>query len=305
LRPARLHMGKIVVSTLTWQTVEHYGHALRKQKCQYFDRNLSNGTVSNCLSVFGRMISYAVRRGYAARNVVPDARTELGALPQKPIKTFSQVEMQALTAAARDRPLKRARRAHAMMLTVLYLGAMCGMRRGEIFALRWEAIDFVAKTIAITRSLTDSDELKGPKTEAGVRTIPLPDAAADALRKWRAFIVEDDRGLIFRTDKGKHFSGANFYDGYWYPLLRRAGMPGVKGAHRRFHATRHFAGSHWLAVGVPLPEVSRLLGHADMAITARIYSHAVGEVHHQASAMNRCAEALAPLPVTQGLRIAA
>jgi integrase len=305
LLPARAHMGALIVADIKWQDVEKYGILLRQQKCLHFDRKFSNGTIASALSVFSRMMNYAVRRGYAVRNVVPDARAELGTMPQRKIETFSQIEMQALVAAALERPHRRARRPHAMMLTVLYLGAMCGMRRGEILGLRWEAIDFSAMTIAITKSLTDLDELKGPKTKAGIRTIPMPDVVAESLRLWRPFVVEDDRGLIFRTVNAKPFSGMNFYNGYWYPLLRRAGMPGSKGAHRHFHATRHFAGSHWLALGVPLPEVSRLLGHANMAITAEIYSHAVAEVHHQASAMNRCADLLSPRPVAQGLRIAA
>jgi hypothetical protein len=43
----------------------------------------------------------------------------------------------------------------------------------------------------------------------------------------------------------------------------------------RLHDLRHTAGSHLLAEGVPLPEVSQILGHANPAITARLYAHAV------------------------------
>jgi Phage integrase family len=54
-------------------------------------------------------------------------------------------------------------------------------------------------------------------------------------------------------------------------LLKKAGVP----AAYRVHDLRHTAGSHLLAEGVPLAEVSQILGHANPAITARQYAHAV------------------------------
>jgi predicted ATPase len=54
-------------------------------------------------------------------------------------------------------------------------------------------------------------------------------------------------------------------------LLARAGVPVAY----RLHDLRHTAGSHLLAEGVPLPEVSQILGHANPAITARLYAHAL------------------------------
>ncbi len=45
--------------------------------------------------------------------------------------------------------------------------------------------------------------------------------------------------------------------------------------HYRMHDLRHTAASHLRADGVPLPEVSQILGHASPAITARVYAHAV------------------------------
>lgn len=40
-----------------------------------------------------------------------------------------------------------------------------------------------------------------------------------------------------------------------------------------FHSLRHLYASRLLAAGVPLPTVSRLLGHSNPAVTARIYAH--------------------------------
>ncbi len=301
LRPARELLGDIIVADMTWQTVENYGKQLRRRRCVYFDRKISNGTIGNAMNVLSRMVGYGVRRGYAVRNVVPDAVRELGTLPVAAIDTFSLLEMQRLVREIDSRRPGMAHRSQAMLRAIVYLGSMCGLRKGEILALRWSAIHADAGMIDVEHSLTNRDVLKDPKTTAGKRSIPLPRMVANALEAWRPFAKEDDRGLIFRTANGRHFTDSNFYKSFWHPLLIRADIPSLAGKRRRFHALRHFAGSAWLAGGVSLPEVSRLLGHANMSITARVYSHAVAEVHHQAAAMDACAGLL----IAQDLRMAA
>lgn len=301
LRHASEIIGDVIVADMTWQVVERYGKQLRRQRCLYFDRKLSNGTIGLAMTALSRMVGYAVRRGYAARNVVPDAVRELGTLPVSPIKTFSLVELQTVVREIEQRRPGMAHRTQAMLRAVVFLGAMCGLRKGEILALRWRAINFDRNMIEVEHSLTNRDALKDPKTAAGKRTVPMPRMVAEALSAWRPFAKEDDRGLIFRTATGRHFTDNNFYKSFWHPLLLRAGIADDNGCRRHFHALRHFAGSTWLAGGVSLPEVSRLLGHANMSITARVYSHAVAEVHHQAAALDACAGLL----VAQELRIAA
>jgi integrase len=52
--------------------------------------------------------------------------------------------------------------------------------------------------------------------------------------------------------------------------LEKAGIPDAS-----LHTLRHTHASHLLSRGVPLPAVSARLGHADVNITARLYSHAL------------------------------
>jgi integrase len=51
-------------------------------------------------------------------------------------------------------------------------------------------------------------------------------------------------------------------------LLKRANVPV-----RRFHDLRHSAASLLIASGVQLAEVSMLLGHSELRVTADLYSH--------------------------------
>lgn len=299
-------VGAIVAADLKWQDVEEYGRTLRKVKSKQHGRRLSNATIRVYLNSLQTAIAYGVRRGYAVRNVVPDALKELGAMPVRAIETFTTAEMRQLVATIETKAPKQTRRGQAFLRAATYLGAMCGLRRGEILALTWDAIDFDRLQVHVRHSLTPEDVVKGPKTEAGRRTVPMPRMVAEALRAWEPYVMPEPRGLIFRSRTGGAWQDATFYRDAWHPLLTRAGIESDREyGHRHFHALRHFAGSAWLEAGVSLPEVSRLLGHANMAITARIYSHAVAEVHHRATVLDTCAGLLAAPSATQELRIAA
>jgi integrase len=63
------------------------------------------------------------------------------------------------------------------LFTIVAVAAYTGMRRGEILALRWADLDAKAGTLAISRSVDDTNEhglqLKAPKTERGTRTISI------------------------------------------------------------------------------------------------------------------------------------
>ncbi len=304
LRYASEFMGGDIVAEMKWQRVEQFGKHLMERQSKWKGRKFSNTTVRVVLNALKMAFDYGIRRGYAVRNIVGDAIKELGQLPAKPIVPFTQAEMQTVVAAIEDRDPRNSHRGQALLRAAVYLGTMCGMRRGEIMALSWDDVDLSRRQITVRHNLTVVDVLKSPKTNAGKRTIPMPALVANALEQWRPFVVEDDRGLIFRTKTGGIIRASDFYADLWHVLLRKAGFPPADGRWRHFHATRHFAGSAWLDAGVPLPEVSRLMGHANMQITARIYSHAITEVHHRAQELDQCAGFL-----TQGiahpLRIAA
>lgn len=299
-------IGGVVMADMKWQDVEGYGRKLRTVTSKQHNRKLSNATIRVYLHSLNAAVAYGVRRGYAVRNVVPDAIKELGAMPARGIETFTVDEMRQIVGAIENRSPKQTRRGQAFLRAATYLGAMCGLRRGEILALTWEAIDFRRALVHVRHSITPEDVVKGPKTAAGRRSVPMPAMVAAALRTWEPFVVPEQRGLIFRSRTGGAWQDATFYRDTWHPLLDRAGIASDREyGHRHFHALRHFAGSAWLDAGVPLPEVSRLLGHANMAITARIYSHAVAEVHHRAAILDTCAGLLAAPAATHGVDLVA
>lgn len=296
-------MGDSVLSEMKWQDVHAYGVHLIDRNSVWQGRKFSNATVRVVLNALRMCFDFGIRRGYAARNIVGDAIKEIGQLPVKGITSFNQAEMRAVIEAIEIRE-GNSERGQALIRAAVYLGAMCGLRRGEIMALSWDDIDFAGQQIHVRHNLTPADLLKGPKTRSGIRTVPMAKMVSAALEAWRPHVVREARGLIFRTRTGGIIRASDFYKDLWHVLLARAGFPPVDGRWRHFHATRHFAGSAWLDAGVPLPEVSRLMGHANMQVTARIYSHAIMEVHHRAKQMEQAANALTS-GIAHPLRIAA
>jgi integrase len=153
-------------------------------------------------------------------------------------------------------------------------------RRGELLALTWADIDWLAGTISVSKSLEETKaglRVKRTKSEKP-RRFRIGQTAIAALRfqqdqqaVWRRQFGADyvDGDLVFCEPHGAFLLPARVSQ----TIARRMRQAGIKGA--SMHALRHTHASMLLSKGVPLPAVSARLGHADPNITARIYSHAL------------------------------
>jgi integrase len=167
-----------------------------------------------------------------------------------------------------------------------------GLRQGELLALRWSDVDLSAARLAVTANsvrvtkrarallkLTSPEPLRGePKTQRSRRVVELPSLAVDALRRHRedATVVSLD-GRVFARPDGRTLAVQTVY-ARWHRLLTRAGVPLV-----RPHDARHTTATLMLGQGVHPKLVSEMLGHATVAITLDLYSHATPAMHRQAA----------------------
>jgi len=179
-------------------------------------------------------------------------------------------------------------RLEALWILLLSLG----LRRGEGLGLRWEDIDLNGGTIIIRRSLKrmreellpDGSTLSGrktrlvfgaPKTEESWRTQNLPKPTISALRRHKrrqarerlAATSWDDESLVFTTPLGTPIDPDNLAKRF-VTLCEKAGL-----GHRNLHQLRHSAATIMLAQGVPLHEVSEVMGHSSLTVTKDIYGH--------------------------------
>jgi integrase len=158
---------------------------------------------------------------------------------------------------------------------IVLLGAYCGLRRGEILALRRTDVDLLHGRISVTaqhQQLRDGTLLvANPKTSAGRRPVLIPRAllpALDAhLAEWAGPGPDE---LFFVGIKGGPLR-PHVWQKQWNGARIAAGVPDL-----HFHDLRHFAGTSAASTGASIRELMAFLGHATPR-AALIYQHATEE----------------------------
>ncbi len=223
-------------------------------------------SVRRVLQALGAALKHAVRTQILIRNVA-----ELVQLP-----SAARVKRKVIDAEEAIMLIKAAQGTRLEL--VITIAVATGMRRGEILGLCWSDIDFGEKTARVRRQIVRGAQIDRPKSYAALRTVPLPLFVLDALRQHKA--DQNEVRLVMGNDFNS--SGYVFIDEMgapWNPdsissLYRRITIgTGLSGL--RFHDLRHSAGSILIAAGISIPVVSEILGHADPAVTMRVYAHAL------------------------------
>ncbi|WP_421560751.1 MULTISPECIES: phage integrase [unclassified Pseudomonas] len=128
-----------------------------------------------------------------------------------------------------------------------------GMRRGEVFDLKWSAVNFDTKTITVAGATTKTSD---------TRHIPMNKETVGVLEAWKQQVSKS--AYVFPGQGGGRFEDVK---SAWLKLLERAQIDGF-----RWHDMRHDFASRLVMAGVPLNTVRDLLGHADIKMTLR-YAH--------------------------------
>lgn len=247
---------------------------------------------------------FANRHRYCLTNPVRAALSGIRAAPQPRIREFTLDEASAVLRTVLEKRENRRIRHAAMFGCLVHMSACCGLRIGEMLALPWGNVDLDRAILKVRHSLNALLEIKGPKSEAGNRDVPMPDHLVSMLRAWRdKHAKPNDWDLVFTTTAGKKVFNRNVHRA-WQDLLRDAGVL-VEGDPHHFHALRHFAGSWWLHNGLAVADVSRLMGHANPAITMGIYAHVISKPEDRHSALAAMGAKLAAIPDARVTQIAA
>lgn len=280
-------LGRLVMTDVTPLDVEDFYRALVREA--KLAPKTARGRVSYLKSVF----DFGVKRGYAARNPVVGALDDIGTVKVKPIRVFTREEMRRLLAVADDRKLRRFKRPWAITRLAVHLAAFCGLRYGEIFGLTLGNLDLESRVIHVRHSITPQGVLKGPKTHAGIRDVPLPAHIAELLKEWftSGGFRRNDLDLVFCRKGGRPMDPASFHETYWRPLLKNAGMMGGERSFH-FHALRHFAASNMIASGMPIIDTASLLGHQRFDMTLQVYAHPVVNGRQRAALFDAMAAAM-------------
>jgi integrase len=229
---------------------------------------LSARTVGHAHRLLHRALERAVTLETISRNVAHAIH------PPK----VAAVEIEILTQAQITDALSRLEGHQLQPIVALALGT--GMRRGELCALPWGAVDLDKAMVRVERSLEETAaglRFKTPKTGNGIRTISLAASTVEMLRAHRRRQLEQrvqlglgklgDDDLVFARIDGAPYPPDTLSRDWWRAAIA-LDLPRVS-----FHALRHTHASALIAAGLDVVTVSKRLGHGSPAITLKVYSH--------------------------------
>lgn len=218
-------------------------------------------TVRSSVRFLSTAMSWAVREGLLEAS--PLKGVELPAA-ERSFEYLSAAEVAALLALLDERVLHSTTPRLAVVRLGVVLAVRLGLRRGEIFGLRWQDIAPDLSRLTVARSYR-----LAPKSGQS-RHLPLPTEVSGLLRAWQLECPTTAEGLVcpvlfggqwqMPTDRGD--KGLN-------RLFRKAG---IRPKQRPWHSLRHTFASHYMMQGGNILALQRILGHSDIKQTM-VYSH--------------------------------
>ncbi len=169
--------------------------------------------------------------------------------------------------------------AGAMVLTML----CCGLRPAEIRRMEWDWIDFDNAILTVGKS----------KTKAGTgRKIPMPPQLVKALQEHKAKNLNEQYVFVRCKNPSLPMDENAFYHA-WHNFKREMDIANGATVYRNQitkstlaedfepYLLRHTFCTDCQAAGVPINVAKELMGHSDISVTAKIYTHMVDEVFEQ------------------------
>lgn len=203
-------------------------------------------------------------------------------LPQddsKPVVPPSEAEYHAVLETC-----EKFRAVAPLLPEVVELTALTGLRRGEVFNLRWSSVELDRQVLRVEsnrRGRRINGQAWRPK-HGKWREVPLEPAALDLLHRIREQVPHEPDDLVFpnrggapyaRMDRAPEASGK----GYFPDAVAAAGLCGEV----TFHSLRHLYAVTSLLGGRPISEVSAYLGHSSIELTVKTYGRFSVDAHSQ------------------------
>lgn len=241
------------VTSVSHDDVATYIGSLRKAKAKRGSDPLGRAQIHKVFQALNRIYRYATRRGHATVNpcdLEPDERPEPSKAREVRL-TESEIPL-LLTHLGPDTDLGR------MARTALEVG----LRWGELNGLAWDDLDLETAVYTVRRSFEGPPKNKA----AGVATELMPSIAA-ALRTWKETSTS---GWVFPGKRGKLRS--SMPDSQRVRIFTAAKKAGIT-KHITPHIFRHTFGSRVYEQTHDVKATQRLMRHADVLTTLRVYVH--------------------------------
>ncbi len=234
---------------------------------------LAPGSRTKIRNIMSAIFSHGIRHEWFTLNPITKVRCSAKRLREPDVLTPE--EFQALV---RLLPLRE----QAMVL----LAGGTGLRRSELFALRWSDVNPLTMEIKVERSCVRG-RFGDVKTPASKKPVPLHPGVGAVLVRWRAAsLYPGDADFIFPSERlhGKQpLMPDMVLKKIIRPALREAGITEkVIG----WHSFRHSLATNLRSLGVDVKVAQELLRHANSRITMDVYTRAVSAEKRNASGLH-------------------
>lgn len=221
------------------------------------------GTTKNVLELLRRVINFGVKKGLCAWQDPSRLHFEMPKLNNTKTEMLTKEERARFIEAAKAAPN---RKAGQLMLMAYYTG----MRRNELFGLKWSHIDVENGFINIVGE--NQEGAKSNRDERIPLSAPVRELLAEVGDNGSEYVFPGKDGRSRMIDMNKQVNA----------IKAAAGLPKD---FRPLHGLRHTFASVAVSNGVPLSHVQKLLTHKDPTLTQR-YAHLEDE------ALKKAAEAV-------------
>lgn len=248
---------------------------------EYFNAktDLSNEYLKKIYNVLNSSFKGAIANNLIRINPLDAVKLPISARKEKGIDVLTREEQRAYVLAAENEYYG------LVCITALF----CGLRLGEVKALRWENVNLrkgeiiVAESAKRVRVFTSADKfktnnvVKEPKTKSGIRKIPIPSFLLAKLKEHKIGTnYSKDEDKVFCTKTG-NFLGENNIRRSHYRICTRANIQDIT-----FHALRHTFATRMVESGIDYKTLQELMGHSDIKVTMNRYAHVLDETKREA-----------------------
>jgi integrase len=245
-------------------------------------KGISTNTAYVARGVLLRAYKHALSLDMVLRN--PVAAVGAPRPVQREMRVWTPAQARAFLRAVEGTPR------HPLYSVALYMG----LRLGEILGLRWDDLDLERGVVSVRAQLAsqgpDTGKRVALKTAAATRRLDVPASLVGILRAHRRAQLSDiqaraeagmpfrDSGYVFQTRNGTPVLHLNAQRAF-ARAVGRAGLPVI-----RFHDLRHTFASLAFSQGIPVPVISKMLGHSSVVVTLQVYTHIFDEAVESAAA---------------------
>ena len=249
---------------------------LQDWKLKIESGNYASKTKKNIYGELRAVLNYAVRMEYLPKNPLLRIGNFKSTLELKPEMSYYTAEefLKFINAALKSaKDIENSRNSYFEWNYYIFfnIAFYCGLRKGEIFALKWSDIenDYLHVTRSINQKLHGDDRETAPKNKSSIRTLQIPKPLIDILdahkeRQKQLPNYSDD----FRICGGERPIRDSSVQNKNLQYSRAAGVHTI-----RIHDFRHSHVSMLANAGVNIQEIARRLGHSDIEMTWNTYSH--------------------------------